>query len=85
MPRNTISDLRDHLFETLERLKDQDEPMDLDRARAVADVAQTIINAAKVEVDMVRAVGSIQPASSPFFGIREESRELPVIPRKQIA
>ena len=84
MPRNTISDLRNHLFETLERLKDQEEPMDIERARAVAEVAQTIINGAKVEVDMVRAIGGSRPASSFFGAIREESRELPVIPRKQI-
>ena len=84
MPRNTISDLRDHLFETLERLKDQEEPMDIERARVVAEVAQTIISGAKVEVDMVRAIGASRPASSFFGAIREESRELPVIPRKQI-
>lgn len=83
MAKNTIADLRDHLFEVLEGLKDKDEPMDLDRARAVASVAQTLINAAKVEVDMVRAVGAIQPSQF-FGGIREESRELPVIPRKTL-
>lgn len=57
--KNKIDDLRNHLFETLESLKDKDEPMDLDRARAVADVARVIVESAKVEVEMVKATGSI--------------------------
>jgi hypothetical protein len=57
--KNKISDLRNHLFETIERLKDEDKPMDLDRARAVSEVAQTIINTAKVEVAYLEATGQI--------------------------
>lgn len=53
--KNKISDLRDHLFETLEGLKDGS--MDLERAKAIADVGQTIINSAKVEVDFLRVTG----------------------------
>jgi len=60
-------------------LKDPDKPMDVERARAVCDVAQTIINSAKVEVDLVKAVSG-SPSSS-FFQIAEESRELPKIAR----
>lgn len=55
--RNKISDLRDHLFEVIEQLKDKDAPMDLDRARAVADVAQVIVNSAKVEVEHMKVTG----------------------------
>ncbi len=76
MAKNKIADLRDHLFETLESLKDPDKPMDLARAKAVCEVAQTIINSAKVEVDLLKAVGASAPGSG-FFGMREESRELP--------
>lgn len=50
--KNKIEDLRNHLFETLEMLKDGE--MDVDRARAVSGVAQTIINSAKVEIDYLR-------------------------------
>jgi len=57
MTKNKIEDLRDHLFETIEALKDQDKPMELDRAKAISDVAQTIINSAKVEVEMLKATG----------------------------
>lgn len=50
--KNKIEDLRNHLFEALEMLKDGE--MDIDRAKAVSGVAQTIINSAKVEVDYLR-------------------------------
>lgn len=46
--KNKISDLRDHLFESIERLKDGD--MDVPTAKAISDVAQTIINSAKLEL-----------------------------------
>ena len=50
--KNKIEDLRNHLFETLEMLKDGD--IDVERAKAVSGVAQTIINSAKVEIDYLR-------------------------------
>lgn len=54
----TISDLRNVLFKTLEALADKENPMELDRAKAINDTAQVIINSAKAEVDFIRAVGS---------------------------
>lgn len=60
--KTKINDLREHLFATLESLRDEEKPMDLARAKTIADVAQTIINSAKVEVDFVNATGQI-PAS----------------------
>jgi hypothetical protein len=55
--RNKMVDLRNHLFATLEALQDPDKPMELARAKTIADVAQTLINSAKVEVDFINAVG----------------------------
>lgn len=52
-------DLRNHLFVTLEQLLDKDEPMELERARAVADVAQVVVNSAKAEVDFMKAAGRV--------------------------
>jgi hypothetical protein len=75
MAKNKINDLRDHLFATLEALRDPETPMDIERARAISDVAQTIINSAKVEVELVKAVGGSEPGSV-FFVIPEESRLL---------
>lgn len=55
---NDITTLRDRLFETLDALKDKENPMEIERAKAVSDIAQVIINSAKVEVDYARATGS---------------------------
>lgn len=84
MAHNKMSDLRDHLFETLEALKDKDAPMDLERAKAVCSVAQTIINSAKVEVDLVKAVSGDR--GSDFFGsaaARPSLEERMSIPEKR--
>jgi len=56
--KNKIEDLRNHLFETLEALKDKEAPMDIDRAKAVAEVSKVIIDSAKVEVDFCRVTGA---------------------------
>jgi hypothetical protein len=55
--KNKIEDLRNHLFATLEALSDEEKPMDLERAKAIADVAQVIINSAKVEVEFLKSTG----------------------------
>lgn len=55
--KNKIEDLRNHLFATLEGLTDSEKPMELDRAKMVAEVAQVLINSAKVEVDFIKATG----------------------------
>lgn len=57
MARNKIADLRDHLFMALESLRDEENPMDLDRAKTIATVAQVVINSAKVEVDFIKKTG----------------------------
>ena len=58
--QNKIDDLRNHLFATLEGLTDKDEPMDLARARAVADVAKVIVESAKVEVSFLKVTGALR-------------------------
>jgi hypothetical protein len=55
--KNRVEDLRNHLFETLESLRDKQEPMDLDRARAIANVAQVIVNAVVAENEFIKLVG----------------------------
>lgn len=57
MSGNTITDLRATLFDTLRALNRADDPMEIERAKAISDVAQTIINSAKVEVDHLRLTG----------------------------
>jgi hypothetical protein len=63
MARNKLEDVRNHLFATLESLMDSDDPMEVNRAKAVADVAQTIINSAKLELDFVKVTGGITTTS----------------------
>jgi hypothetical protein len=60
--KNRIEDLRNHLFETLEALKDKEHPMELDRARAIAQVAKEITDTARVEVEFAKVTGT-DPAS----------------------
>ena len=55
--KNKIEDLRNHLFETIEMIKSGD--LDLDKAKAITETAQVIINSAKVEVDFLNAVGGL--------------------------
>lgn len=58
--KNKIEDLRNHLFETLEALKDEENPMELARARAIADVARVIVDSAKVEVNFLSVTGALR-------------------------
>lgn len=55
--KNGITDLRNHLFAAIEGLADEKNPMDIARAKAISDVAQTIINSAKLEVELMEKVG----------------------------
>lgn len=51
--------------------------MDLDRARVVADVAQTIINTAKVEVDFFRMAGGTVTSGSGFIPVESAPGNVP--------
>lgn len=49
MPRNTLSDLNNHLFATLERLGDESldaeqTKMEIERAKAIKDVAGAVVS-----------------------------------------
>jgi len=56
--KTKIEDLRNHLFAALEALADKEEPMELDRAKAIADVARVIVDSAKAEVAYMSASGA---------------------------
>jgi hypothetical protein len=64
MARNKINDLRNHLFEVIEMLKD-DEPnsMTIEKAETIAQVAQVIINTGKLETDYIRATDGVRRTS----------------------
>lgn len=75
--KNRIEDLRNHLFAAIEGLMDEEKPMDIERAKAVADLAQVAINSAKVEVDFLKVTAE-KPVTrtSGFF---EKAPTLPAI------
>jgi len=72
--KNKIEDLRDHLFATIEGLTDKDNPMDLERAKMIGEIAQTLINSAKAEVEFLRVTGA--PNATDF--IPQGSRKPPL-------
>lgn len=52
---NDITELRSHLFDTLRGLKEG--TVDVEKAKAMSQLADTIIDTAKVEVDYMRVAG----------------------------
>jgi len=55
--QNDITALRSILFEELRSLGTNAKPEDIERAKAKSEIAQTIINSAKVEVDYMKQTG----------------------------
>lgn len=55
MTTHTMDTLRGHLFDVLAGIKSGE--LDIDRAKAVCEVSQTIINTAKAESDFAKATG----------------------------
>lgn len=60
--KNKIGNLRNHLFDAIERLGDRDLTpeqlkQEIERARAISTVAQVIVESAKVEVLYADVVG----------------------------
>jgi hypothetical protein len=49
-----ITELRQQLLDTLKDLRNRDQPMEPDRARAIAQVASVLVDSAKVEVDYLK-------------------------------
>ena len=80
--KNKIEDLRNHLFAALEGLADRDNPMELDRAKAIADVGRVIVDSAKAEVEFMKATGAKSgtgfvplPASAPVAPVGRQLAE----------
>lgn len=53
-----ITQVRQTLLDTLADLRNRDNPMDVDRARAIAQVAGVLVDSAKAEVEYIKATGS---------------------------
>lgn len=79
-PPEHISDVRALLIEQLRTLKAAtlaQLPEEIKRARSMSEIAQVIVNSAKVEVDYVEAV---KGASESAFLQEREQEKLPHIP-----
>lgn len=72
---NKMTDLRNHLFATLEALQDQDKPMDIERAKAIAEVGKVLVDSAKVEVMFIKAMDGDAKST----GFIESERALPAL------
>jgi hypothetical protein len=80
MAKNTLQDLRNHLFEMLEDLKEHpDKPADADqlrlkieKAKAVSLISGTIIDTAKLQIQAHQVLGSALDAGEKFFPIADE-------------
>lgn len=48
-----LSDLREALFDALQKVKDGS--LDIDKARAINEIGKTLVDTAKVEVDYLRS------------------------------
>jgi hypothetical protein len=52
---NTISDLRKHLFDAIEGVRNGS--MDVDKGKTISDLAKVVVDSAKVEVDFMKLRG----------------------------
>lgn len=66
-----ISDLREHLFDALQKVKDGSMP--IDTAKAVNEISKTIIDSARVEVEFLETTGQTESK----FLTEKKAEELP--------
>lgn len=73
-----INDLREALFDTIEKLKSGE--IEVDNAKQIREIGQVIVNSAKVEVDFLTKVGGVNGSnfipmqSNPNKAINEAGR-----------
>lgn len=65
--KTTLSDLRDQLFDVLQRVKDGGDPdcepkdtIPLENAKVITSIASNIIDSAKVEVDAIKILANAE-------------------------
>lgn len=80
---NDTTELRGILFDTLRDLRNKKDPMDIERAKTISQVALTAIGLAKVEVDHMKITGA--PSSSGFLpppaaATSSQTQQVPALP-----
>jgi len=75
--KNKIEDLRNHLFAQLEKLSDENSDLEkeISRASSMCQVAETIIDSGRVEIEFLVATNGGGNESSGFFPIAKEQRK----------
>lgn len=71
-----ITEVRQSLLDTLKDLRSKENPMDIERAKAVAQVASVLVDTAKVENDFLKITGQDQ---STFLGSDEAQPAIPKV------
>lgn len=76
--KNSITDLRNHLFDVIERLKDPDEktPIDCETAEVICLAAKRLIETAEVEIKFRQLTGR-ENESSDFLCLPPVAQKLP--------
>jgi hypothetical protein len=72
----TINDLRGDLAATIKALRTGDAGMSVEKAKAIGDLAQTMINSAKVEVEMLKTVGRGRMKPTGFVALQHDGDTL---------
>lgn len=57
MPNPHIDQVRQSLMDTLADLRNKEKPMDIERAKAIAQVASVLVDTAKVENEYLKITG----------------------------
>lgn len=83
--QNNATELRSILFDTLRDLRNKNEPMDIERAKTISDVARTAISLAKTEVDHMKVTGQTTDSGflpAPIEATSNGTRTVPAPPEK---
>lgn len=76
-PKTNIDDVRQELLATLRDLRNRDNPMDIERAKAVATVATVLVDSARAENEYLRLAGL---DSSSFMNDPDDESEEKALP-----
>ena len=72
MSDNTITGLRDLLFETARALRSNESGMSVEKARAIGELGGRLIDSAKVEVEMLKTLGRGRFSPTGFVAIEHK-------------
>lgn len=74
-----MSDLRDHLFASLERLNDESLTPELlkdelAKSKQIAHIGSVLVNSAKVEIDYLKVTGQVDSTSELFKSMNPQKQ-----------